>query len=90
MKASLSQTIFDVSLSMTGGIESFLEICVKNDRNPSDSIEAGAFFSEIISTKKEVSAYFQSAIVKPSNVVLSTFEGEGIELMAVEIDFIVS
>ena len=91
-----NQSLLDLALQHTGGIESIFELAVLNGKSVTDDMTAGAsLLVEEATTNKDILAYYTSKNIQPATAFTKADEQvferlEGISIWAINLDFIIS
>ena len=91
-----NQSLLDLALQHTGGIESIFELAVLNGKSVTDDMTAGAsLLVEEATTNKDILAYYTAKNIQPATAFTKADEQvferlEGISIWAINLDFIIS
>ena len=90
-----NQSLLDLALQHTGGIESIFELAVLNGKNVTDDMVAGASLLVEATTNKDILAYYTAKNIQPATAFTKADEQvferlEGISIWAINLDFIIS
>ena len=90
-----NQSLLDLALQHTGGIESIFELAVLNGKSVTDDMVAGASLLVEATTNKDILAYYTAKNIQPATAFTKADEQvferlEGISIWAINLDFIVS
>lgn len=93
VKPSNRQSLLDIALQTSGGIEAAFDLSKENGRSISEPLEAGAELGTVAAVDKNVLAKYEARGIRPATE-LSAKEVEaapygGIGYMGIEIDFVV-
>lgn len=88
------QSLLDVAIQTSGGVEAAVEMSVKNDLSITDTLPDGVPIDTVAPVDKNVLARYEARDVRPATDLsaedLATAPYGGIGYMGIEVDFIVS
>lgn len=84
------QSLFDIAIQEAGSIESVFDIAVANNISITDMLQAGQILIKGKVLNVSVAEYYRMKNIKPATDIGLYENNDGIDYMAVGIDFIVT